>query len=131
MSVRGDSPGEHNTLCFADVHDVLVVFGADTLRTDGRRRTALNDLCGCRSCPTSSNSAIPTDICFKPRIVLAWQDSQRRSTATQSHRHFRGHRFSDGIQPSSEVFASHIRPVCAALPNKSALLPVQPGLERY
>ncbi len=55
---------------------------------------------------------------FIRELSLAWQDRQRRS-------------FSDGIQPSSEVFAWHIRPVCAASPNKSALLPVQPGLERY
>jgi hypothetical protein len=50
-------------------------------------------------------------------LSLGRQGRQRRS-------------FSDGIQPSSEVFASHIRPVCAASPNKSALLPAQPGSER-
>jgi hypothetical protein len=65
-------------------------------------------------------------------LSLGPQGRQRRSTATpKSHRHFRGPRFSEGVQPSSEVFAWHIRPVCAASPNKSALLAAQPGSERF
>ena len=55
---------------------------------------------------------------MNPELSLARQGRQRRS-------------FSDGVQPSSEVFASHIRPVCAASPNKSALLPAQPSSECF